>query len=47
MGEISSVLGCDEIDAIWGWVRWYNLRLDAVVRSGVVVCAGVGCDGAI
>ena len=47
MGAISSVLGCDEIGAIWGWVRWCNLRLDAVVRSGVVVCVGVGCDGAI
>ena len=28
-----------EHGAIWGWVWWCNLRLDMMVRSGVVVCA--------
>ena len=39
MGAISSMLGCDENGAIWGWVWWCNLGLDTIVRSGVVVCA--------
>lgn len=45
MGVISLVLGCDETGAIWGWMRWCDLGLwctlglDAVVWSGVVVCA--------
>ena len=47
IGAISLALGCDETSAIWGWVRWCDLGLDAVVQSGVVVCARVGCGGAI
>ena len=37
MGAISLMLGCDEIGTIWGWVWWCDMRLGAVVRSGVVV----------
>jgi len=44
---ISSVLGYNETGVIWGWVRWCDLGLDAVVQYGVVVHARVGCGGAI
>ena len=47
IGAISPVLGCDETSAIWDWVRWCDLGLDAVVRFGVVVRVGVGCGSAI
>ena len=42
---VRSGVGCG--GAIWGWLRWCDLGLDAVVQYGVVVHAGVGCGGAI